>query len=49
MVPYLAFPYAEHLLRVLNLTPNANATVDDIPNLIKAAHMAKQMVHDLDA
>lgn len=38
MVPYINFPYAEHLLRLVGVAdPNARSTDRDIEILIKAA------------
>jgi hypothetical protein len=37
MVPYINFPYAEHILKTLGMDPNAKANDRDIEMLIKAA------------
>jgi hypothetical protein len=48
MVPYASFPYADHTLRLLNVDPNAKATVEHIEQLIEAAHKLKQIVVDME-
>lgn len=34
MVPYASFPYADHILRNMDLNPNNSAVVKDIDTLI---------------
>jgi len=48
MVPYSSFPYADHVLRQLDVDPNATCTVDHIPKLIEAAINLKQLVLDME-
>lgn len=39
MVPYINFPYAEHVLKNLGMDPNGKATEEESTMLIKAARM----------
>ena len=45
MVPYASIPYADHVLRELEVDPNAKASSDEhIDLLIKAAENLRQLV-----
>lgn len=48
MVPYSSFPYADHVLRELDVDPNAVCTFDHIDKLIEAAINLKQLVLDME-
>ena len=48
MVPYSSFPYADHVLRLLEIDPNATCTLDHIDKLIEAAIKLKQLVLDME-
>ena len=44
MVPYLSLPYAEHVLKTLNLDSNTKATLEHITILIEAANSARELM-----
>lgn len=49
MVPYINFPYAEHVLRKIGVSdPNARSTDRDIDNLIKAARECQELARGLE-
>ena len=49
MVPYINFPYAEHLLRQVGVSdPNARSTDRDIDILIKAAKACQDLARGLE-
>ena len=50
MVPYINFPYAEHLLRSVGaVDPNARSTERDIDTLIKAAKACQDLARGLES
>ena len=50
MVPYINFPYAEHLLRSVGaVDPNARSTERDIDTLIKAAKACQDLARSLES
>lgn len=48
MVPYINFPYAEHVLKQLGHDPNLKATIDQAPILREAALKCQQLMRDLE-
>jgi len=48
MVPYINFPYAEHVLKEVGADPNAKATERDIDRLISAARLCQDLVRNLE-
>lgn len=49
MVPYINFPYAEHVLKQVGVSdPNAKANERDIENLIKAAKACQELARNLE-
>ena len=49
MVPYASVPYADHVLRELEVDPNAKANSDEhIDVLIKAAENLRQLVQSME-
>ena len=49
MVPYASVPYADHVLRELEVDPNTKANSDEhIDVLIKAAENLRQLVQSME-
>lgn len=49
MVPYINFPYAEHLLKQVGAAdPNAKATEKDIDILIQGARACQELARNLE-
>ena len=49
MVPYINFPYAEHLLKQVGVTdPNAKAADKDIEVLVRAAKECQALARSLE-
>ena len=49
MVPYASMPYADHILRELEIDPNTKANSDEhIDVLIKAAENLRQLVQSME-
>lgn len=48
MVPYINFPYAEHILKQMGHDANAKATIEMSEVLIEAAKRCQQLVRDLE-
>ena len=49
MVPYASMPYADHILRELEIDPNTKANSEEhIDVLIKAAENLRQLVKSME-
>lgn len=48
MVPYINFPYAEHILKQMGKDPNIKATIDDIDILIEASKKCQDLARSLE-
>jgi hypothetical protein len=48
MVPYINFPYAEHILKSMGQDPNAKAAPEDIDMLINAARKCQEIASSLE-
>ena len=48
MVPYINYPYAEHILTLLGNDPNAKATEEHVVILIEAARKCQEVAQGLE-
>lgn len=48
MVPYINFPYAEHVLKLLGQDPNLKAAMEHADILREAAAKCQQLMRDLE-